>query len=354
MSLHFLAAIVGRAHRRGGHGPAGRAGACGHPTLPSSPGRSRCSGSPWRWARRRSASRSASGRSRSGPWRSAPRSLAPLALALGLAELAGKSIITRFAARLLLTALAIVSLVIFATDPLSDADVQQGLAGDRGLLPDRPQQAARVRAGPGRRHRRAVAIGFTAARPGRDPAWRDALPVTARPGSRRCCSRCPASSTLLGLNVPVASLFMPLCVLAAVGDLVRRASGSAACGSTSCARSCRGDGTAGDGVGVAALLGRRARATGDFGPVAADDEFGIYRTTAPASSATTSTTAAPPATTRSSPPTPAARLPRSSGTATRTRPGTWTTDRCTGTKRAIRMKPGTPATRGTRMRDRAG
>src|SRR5580658_10393447 len=39
--------------------------------------------------------------------------LAPLALGLGLAELAGKSIITRFAARLILTALAIVCLVIF-------------------------------------------------------------------------------------------------------------------------------------------------------------------------------------------------------------------------------------------------
>ena len=47
--------------------------------------------------------------------------LAPLALALGLAEVAGKSIVTRFAARLLLAALAIVALVIFATDPLSAA-----------------------------------------------------------------------------------------------------------------------------------------------------------------------------------------------------------------------------------------
>src|SRR5580693_419953 len=47
--------------------------------------------------------------------------LAPLALALGLAELVGKNIITRFAARLLLTAVAIVSLIIFASDPLSDA-----------------------------------------------------------------------------------------------------------------------------------------------------------------------------------------------------------------------------------------
>src|SRR5258708_25546783 len=47
--------------------------------------------------------------------------IAPLALALGLAELAGKPITARFAARLLLTALAIVTFFVLGTAPLTAA-----------------------------------------------------------------------------------------------------------------------------------------------------------------------------------------------------------------------------------------
>src|SRR5258708_13207315 len=47
--------------------------------------------------------------------------IAPLALGLGLAELVGKTITARFAARLLLTAVAIVAFVVLATDPLGAA-----------------------------------------------------------------------------------------------------------------------------------------------------------------------------------------------------------------------------------------
>src|SRR5215471_18177188 len=47
--------------------------------------------------------------------------IAPLALGLGLAEVSGKTITARFAARLLLTAVGIVALVVLATDPLSAA-----------------------------------------------------------------------------------------------------------------------------------------------------------------------------------------------------------------------------------------
>ena len=54
--------------------------------------------------------------------------LAPLALAFGLTELAGKTIISRFAARLILTAVAIVALVILGHRPAGRGGVHQGLA----------------------------------------------------------------------------------------------------------------------------------------------------------------------------------------------------------------------------------
>jgi len=96
--------------------------------------------------------------------------LAPLALAFGLAELAGKSVVTRFAARLLLTAMGIVSLVIFASDPLSDATFSKAWPATGVYYQIVPNKLLEYLLGPATVIVALFAIGFAAARPGRDPA----------------------------------------------------------------------------------------------------------------------------------------------------------------------------------------
>src|ERR1700683_4438367 len=103
--------------------------------------------------------------------------LAPLALAFGLAELAGKSVITRFAARLLLTAMGIVSLVIFGSDPLSDATFSKAWPATGVYYQIVPNKLLEYVLAPATVMVALFAIGFAGARAGRDPAWRDALPA---------------------------------------------------------------------------------------------------------------------------------------------------------------------------------
>src|ERR1700684_4581741 len=107
--------------------------------------------------------------------------LAPLALAFGLAELAGKSVITRFAARLLLTAMGIVSLVIFGSDPLSDATFSKAWPATGVYYQIVPNKLLEYVLAPATVIVALFAIGFAAARPGRDPAGRGGQP---RPGRR--------------------------------------------------------------------------------------------------------------------------------------------------------------------------
>src|SRR5580692_11356880 len=177
--------------------------------------------------------------------------LAPLALALGLAELAGKSIITRFAARLLLAAMGIVSLVIFGSDPLSDATFSKAWPATGVYYQIVPNKLLEYVLAPATVIVALFAMGFAAARPGRDPAWRDALPATGVAGVAALLLALPSIVTLSGANVPISSLFVPICVLAAVGTWF-----------------------AGWGAQPSWAGGP---ATGDIGPAADDDEFGIYR-----------------------------------------------------------------------------
>ena len=199
--------------------------------------------------------------------------LAPLALALGLAELAGKSIITRFAARLLLTALAIVSLVVFASDPLSDAAFSKAWPATGVYYQIVPNKLIEYLLAPAAVIVALCAIGFAAARPGRDPAWRDALPATGAAGVAALLLALPGIVTLSGLNVPVASLFVPLCILAAVGTWF--AGWQVARLSLEVLRQDAGDDSGDEWGSQPSWAG--GPATGDFAPVAADDEFGIYR-----------------------------------------------------------------------------
>ena len=205
--------------------------------------------------------------------------VAPLALALGLAEVAGKSVVTRFAARLLLTAVGIVALVIFATDPLSAATFGKAWPATTVYYQIVPNKLLEYVLAPAVVVVALIAVGATAARSGRDPAWRAAVPVTAAAGAAALLLSVPGIVALLGLSVPVASLFTPLCVLAAVAtwfagirlgrlrfDVLRQETAVDA-----------GARAGGGEWGRQRSWADGPDATGDFDPVAADDEFGIYR-----------------------------------------------------------------------------
>jgi quinol monooxygenase YgiN len=199
--------------------------------------------------------------------------LAPLALALGLAELVGKNIITRFAARLLLTAVAIVSLIIFASDPLSDATFSKAFPATGIYYQLVPTKLLEYVLAPATVIVALVAMGFAAARPGRDPAWRDALPATGAAGGAALLLALPAIVSLSGSNVSMASLFVPLCILAAVATWF---AGMQVAGlSLEVLHQDVGDDSAEEWGSQPAWAG--GPATGDFDPVADDDEFGIYR-----------------------------------------------------------------------------
>jgi quinol monooxygenase YgiN len=197
--------------------------------------------------------------------------IAPLALALGLAELAGKSLTSRFAARLLLSAVAIVAIVVLGTDPLGAATFTKAWPAATVYYQIFPNKLLEYVLAPATVIVALIAIGVTAARPRRDPAWRDALAPVAAASVAALMLSVPGIATLLKVTVPLGSLFTALCILAAVATWF-----------------------AGLQVGQLRLYVLRQNvsdsdwgterpwadapdATGDFDRVAADDEFGIYR-----------------------------------------------------------------------------
>jgi len=199
--------------------------------------------------------------------------LAPLALALGLAELAGKSVITRFAARLLLTAMGIVALVIFASDPLSDAPFSKAWPATGVYYQIVPNKLLEYVLAPATVIVALFAMGFAAARPGRDPAWRDALPAIGVAGVAALLLALPGIVTLSSVSVPISSLFVPICFLAVIGTLF--AGWQVADLSLEVLHQDVGDDGGGEWGAQQSWAG--GPATGDFDSVADDDEFGIYR-----------------------------------------------------------------------------
>jgi quinol monooxygenase YgiN len=202
--------------------------------------------------------------------------LAPIALAIGLAEVAGKTIVSRFAARLLLTGLGFVALVIFATDPLSASPFTKAWPPTTVYYQIVPNKLLDYILAPAIVIVVLVAIAAAAARPSREPAWREAVPVTGAAGVAALLLAAPGIIALLGMNLPVASLFTPLCLLAAALtwvagqqagrlrlDLMRQP----------------GDGPPPGPDWDARPAWTGPDATGDFDRLAADDddEFGIYR-----------------------------------------------------------------------------
>jgi quinol monooxygenase YgiN len=203
--------------------------------------------------------------------------LAPLALALGLAEVVGRSVTARFAARLILSALAVVALVVFATDPLSAAQFSKAWPATTVYYQIVPNKLIEYVLAPAVIIVALVAITVVVVRLiRREPGWADALPVVGAASTGTVLLAIPGIAALLSLSVPLASMFAPLCLLAAgaawfagirldrlqLGTL-RQAPGV-------------GDDT-GYGWERPRSWGGRGDETGDFDPVADDDEFGIYR-----------------------------------------------------------------------------
>jgi quinol monooxygenase YgiN len=199
--------------------------------------------------------------------------VAPLALAFGLAELAGKSIVTRFAARLILVALAIVCLVIFASDPLSAATFSKAWPAAAVYYQIVPNKLLEYVLAPATVIVALIAMGFAAARPSRDPAWRDALPAAGAAGVAALLLAVPGVVTLLAVNLPLASWFVPFCVLAAAATWFAGAQVGRL--SLEVLREDVGPDYGDEWESRPSWAG--GPATGDFGPVDADDEFGIYR-----------------------------------------------------------------------------
>src|SRR5258707_9714024 len=146
--------------------------------------------------------------------------IAPLALGLGLAELVGKTITARFAARLLLTAVAIVAFVVLATDPLGAATFSKAWPPAGGYYHIFPNKMLEYVLAPATVIVALIAIGVTATRPGRDEAWRDALPAAGAASGAALLLSVPGIATLVKGTLPLGPPFPPLCLLAAAAAWV--------------------------------------------------------------------------------------------------------------------------------------
>jgi quinol monooxygenase YgiN len=203
--------------------------------------------------------------------------LAPLALALGLAEVVGRSVTARFAARLILSALTVVALVVFATDPLSAAQFSKAWPPATVYYQIVPNKLLEYIVAPVTLIIAGVTVIVVIVRLiRREPGWPDALPVVGFAGTGAVLLAVPGIAALLSLSVPLATLFAPLCLLAAgavwlAGMRLDRVQLGALR---------QGPGVSDDtgyGWERPGSWGGRGDETGDFDPVAEDDEFGIYR-----------------------------------------------------------------------------
>ncbi len=195
--------------------------------------------------------------------------IAPLALVLGLAEMAGRSVVTRFAARLLLSAIAIVSLVIFATDPLIAATFSKAWPAAGVYYQIVPNKLLDYVLAPATVIVALIAMIAVAVRPARDPAWRDALAPAGAAGVAALLLALPGIAGLLSLNVTFGTLFVLLCIVAAAGSWFAGIQVGRL--SLEVLHEDPGDAWAAD------RPWEGGPETGDFDPAAEDDEFGIYR-----------------------------------------------------------------------------
>src|SRR6266567_3003770 len=141
--------------------------------------------------------------------------VATLGLALGLAEVAASSLPVRFAVRLAVSALGIVSLVILATDPLSTAAFSKAFPVASVHYQPISNSLLMYLLAPFTALAALVAIFVTAGRSRRDPAWQATFPAVTAAGVAAVALAAPGLAALAS-QVSLAGAFPVLCVLAAV------------------------------------------------------------------------------------------------------------------------------------------
>jgi quinol monooxygenase YgiN len=146
--------------------------------------------------------------------------LAPFALILGLAELVSRGVAGRFAARLFISALAFVALVIMATDPLSGAAFTKAWPSPATYYQFIPNKLLEYGLAPVPIVVAVILVIVVAVRAGRPGQWRAVLPAAAAAGLATIAlavpGLAPALSAHFGLTLPLRSLFAVLCLIAAL------------------------------------------------------------------------------------------------------------------------------------------
>jgi quinol monooxygenase YgiN len=141
--------------------------------------------------------------------------VAPLALIMGLTEVVGKSMAVRFAGRLFIPALGLIPLVILSVDPLSGRAFSKAWPSPELYYQLIPNKLIEYGVAPLSLLVALIAVGFALVRAGQQRQWRPvALPVAAA-GAAVLILAIPGLATLLGVTLPLSTLFALLCLLAA-------------------------------------------------------------------------------------------------------------------------------------------
>jgi quinol monooxygenase YgiN len=144
--------------------------------------------------------------------------IAPLALAVGLTEVAGRSVPTRFAARLVLPAIAFVSVVILASDPLSVSAFSKAWPDPAAYYQIIPIQILKDIIPPVVVLIALIALAWTGIRSQLEKAWRDAVPPVVGAAAAALAISVPGLAALAGsrtvTSLHVRSIFALLCVAA--------------------------------------------------------------------------------------------------------------------------------------------
>ena len=139
-----------------------------------------------------------------------------LALVLGLGEAAGRSGPARFAVRLTVSGLGVISVVILATDPLSEEPFGKTFPAAAVHYQPISNALLSYALGPFVTVAALVAVACTAVRARKDPAWRATLPAVAGGSVAALAAAAPALSKLLsdrlGLNLGLTAAFPFLCI----------------------------------------------------------------------------------------------------------------------------------------------
>jgi quinol monooxygenase YgiN len=145
--------------------------------------------------------------------------VAPLALLMGLGELLGTTPIARFLARLYLPALGLIALVILGTDPLTGSAFSKAWPNPATYYQLIPNKLLEWGVGPVTLVLAVVFLGLAMVRARNSRMWEGAILAAAAAAGAvvvlDIAILTPEIAKYGGVNLPLASLFAPLCIVAA-------------------------------------------------------------------------------------------------------------------------------------------